>query len=132
MLKAQMPVYLCSLAFIIATPTVANPGQPSLEPEKKVSRTVSKTRSTTSKKNKLVLSLPNKQGMKFVHVYIRNNDECLLTVKKRSEIPFSIIDSVFNRYGLPLELKYLAVIESELKASAVSRVGAQGPGQIMP
>ena len=43
-----------------------------------------------------------------------------------------IIDSVLNHYGLPLELKYLAVIESELKPSAVSRVGAKGPWQLMP
>lgn len=78
------------------------------------------------------MSLPDKQGMKFVNHYIRNNDECLLVVKKRSEGPFSIIDSVLNHYGLPLELKYLAVIESELKPSALSRVGARGPWQLMP
>jgi membrane-bound lytic murein transglycosylase D len=77
------------------------------------------------------LSLPDKKGMKFVPVYIKNNDECLLTVKRRSEGPFMIIDSVLNHYGLPLELKYLAVIESELKPSAVSRVGAKGPWQLM-
>jgi membrane-bound lytic murein transglycosylase D len=70
--------------------------------------------------------------MKFVHAYIRNNDDCLLTVKHRSEGPFAIIDSVLNHYGLPLELKYLAVIESELKSTARSRVGAKGPWQLMP
>lgn len=78
------------------------------------------------------MPLPDKQGMKFVSHYIKNNDECLLVVKKRSEIPFTIIDSVLNHYGLPLELKYLAVIESELKPSALSRVGARGPWQLMP
>jgi membrane-bound lytic murein transglycosylase D len=78
------------------------------------------------------MPLPDQQGMRFVKHYIKNNDECLLIVKQRSEVPFSIIDSVFTRYGLPLELKYLAVIESELKTSAVSRVGAKGPWQLMP
>jgi len=78
------------------------------------------------------MPLPDQQGMKFVKHYIRDNDECLLIVKKRSELPFSIIDSVLTRYGLPLELKYLAVIESELKPSAVSPVGAKGPWQLMP
>ncbi|WP_431217704.1 lytic transglycosylase domain-containing protein [Puia sp. P3] len=29
-------------------------------------------------------------------------------------------------------MKYLAVIESELKPSALSRVGARGPGRLMP
>ena len=70
--------------------------------------------------------------MKFVKHYIKNNDEDLLVVKKRSEGPFIIIDSVLGHYGLPLELKYLAVIESELKPTALSRVGAKGPWQLMP
>jgi membrane-bound lytic murein transglycosylase MltF len=47
-------------------------------------------------------------------------------------VPFSIIDSVLHKYHLPLELKYLAVIESELKPSALSHVGARGPWQLMP
>jgi membrane-bound lytic murein transglycosylase D len=42
------------------------------------------------------------------------------------------MDSIFSRYGLPIELKYLAVIESDLKTSALSRVGAAGPWQLMP
>jgi membrane-bound lytic murein transglycosylase D len=70
--------------------------------------------------------------MRFVKHYIKNNDEDLLVVKKRSEIPFTIIDSVLEQYGLPVELKYLAVIESELKPTALSRVGAKGPWQLMP
>ena len=70
--------------------------------------------------------------MKFVNHYIKHNDDDLLLIKKRSEGPFTIIDSVLNRYGLPLQLKYLAVIESELKPSALSRVGARGPWQLMP
>jgi membrane-bound lytic murein transglycosylase D len=37
-----------------------------------------------------------------------------------------------TQYGLPKELKYLAVIESNLKSSAVSKVGAVGPWQLMP
>jgi len=74
----------------------------------------------------------NTKGMAFVRKYIKNSGECLNLVKKRSLIPFYIIDSVFNHYGLPVELKYLAVIESELKSSALSPVGARGPWQFMP
>jgi membrane-bound lytic murein transglycosylase D len=90
------------------------------------------SRSTLSKKGKFSISQPDKQGMKFVNHYIKYNDEDLLVVKKRSEGPFTIIDSVLDHYGLPLELKYLAVIESELKPTALSRVGAKGPWQLMP
>jgi membrane-bound lytic murein transglycosylase D len=69
--------------------------------------------------------------MKFVDAYIRDNDEDLAQVKQRSKRPFTIIDSVLVQYGLPTELKYLAVIESELKTNATSRVGAKGPWQLM-
>jgi membrane-bound lytic murein transglycosylase D len=88
-------------------------------------------RSAQFASNKPQITL-NTKGMLFVRKYIKNSGECLVSVKKRSLIPFYIIDSVFNRYGLPVELKYLAVIESELKPSALSQVGARGPWQIMP
>jgi membrane-bound lytic murein transglycosylase D len=74
----------------------------------------------------------NKKEALFLKKYIRNSRECLVRVKKRSVVPFSIIDSVLHKYHLPVELKYLAVIESELKPSALSHVGARGPWQLMP
>ncbi len=74
----------------------------------------------------------NKRALQFAKNYIRNSAEDLVSIKKRSKVPFNIMDSVFNQYGLPVELKYLAVIESELKPSALSRVGARGPWQLMP
>jgi membrane-bound lytic murein transglycosylase D len=43
-----------------------------------------------------------------------------------------MIDGILVRYGLPKELKYLAVIESQLKPGAVSWAGAVGPWQLMP
>lgn len=134
MFKSQVPLCLCSLAFFIAIPPTANPGPPPAKTDKNPPYVASVTKKTSisNKKNKIVLPLSSKQDMKFVHAYIRNNDECLTVVRKRSEVPFAIIDSVLNRYNLPLELKYLAVIESELKSSALSRVGAKGPWQLMP
>jgi peptidoglycan lytic transglycosylase D len=74
----------------------------------------------------------NKKGALFVKKYIKNSKECLVRIRKRSMVPFLIIDSVLKKYHLPLELKYLAVIESELKPSALSHVGARGPWQLMP
>ncbi|MEP6749942.1 MAG: lytic transglycosylase domain-containing protein [Bacteroidota bacterium] len=74
----------------------------------------------------------NKNAVKFVRSYIKKNNEELVKIKERSKSPFKAMDVVFKKYGLPVELKYLAVIESELKATAVSRVGAAGPWQLMP
>ena len=42
-----------------------------------------------------------------------------------------IFEETFRKYGLPLELKYLAIIESALNPVAVSRVGATGMWQFM-
>ncbi len=68
----------------------------------------------------------------YVKNYIRNNRQNLSSIKKRSGITFTIIDSVFKYYKLPSQLRYLAVVESELKTKAVSRVGAVGLWQLMP
>jgi soluble lytic murein transglycosylase-like protein len=74
----------------------------------------------------------NKNAVKFVRNYIKKNNEELVKIKQRSKSPFKTMDLVFRKYGLPVQLKYLAVIESELKPTAVSRVGAAGPWQLMP
>jgi membrane-bound lytic murein transglycosylase D len=74
----------------------------------------------------------NRHVKKFVKNYIHENRITLHKIEQRSSSPFVIIDSIFNGYGLPVQLKYLAVVESELKTRAVSRVGAVGPWQLMP
>jgi len=74
----------------------------------------------------------NQKTRQFIRTYIRANREELDEVKEKSRSPFAITDSVFNAYELPVQLKYLAVIESDLKTKAVSRVGAAGPWQLMP
>jgi membrane-bound lytic murein transglycosylase D len=83
-----------------------------------------------------VLNVPaismNKHAAVYVNNYIKNNSEMLQEIKDRSESYFRIADAVFSKYGLPQELKYLAVVESELKTKALSRVGARGAWQLMP
>lgn len=74
----------------------------------------------------------NKKTRQFIKTYIIANKEELDLVKQKSSSPFAITDSVFNEYDLPIQLKYLAVVESDLKTKAVSRVGAVGPWQLMP
>lgn len=74
----------------------------------------------------------NKQAEKFMKGFMAREEEALIQVKARSKSYFRLIDTIFAKYGLPLELKYLAVVESDLKSTAVSRVGAKGMWQLMP
>lgn len=74
----------------------------------------------------------NPEARRFVTNYIKENREILHVVKCRSRVTFNMIDTVFEHYGLPAEIKYLAVVESELKKNAVSAVGAKGMWQLMP
>ena len=73
----------------------------------------------------------NAAATKYAKQFIKKNGEALELAEKRSERYFKIIEPVFQKYDLPLELKYLAVVESQLKASAVSHAGAKGPWQLM-
>lgn len=73
---------------------------------------------------------PNAEA--YMQDYLRNHSKYLLGMKTWGAQYFSLIDNIFSQYGLPKELKYLAVIESNLSASATSWVGAGGPWQFMP
>jgi membrane-bound lytic murein transglycosylase D len=74
----------------------------------------------------------NATAKKYSRQFIKKNEEALQAAEKRSERYFKIIEPIFEKYGLPIELKYLAVVESQLKPSALSHAGARGPWQLMP
>jgi membrane-bound lytic murein transglycosylase D len=75
--------------------------------------------------------LLNASAIKYAKQFIKKNEEALELAFKRSERYFKIIEPIFQKYDLPVELKYLAVVESQLKPSAVSHAGAKGPWQLM-
>lgn len=73
---------------------------------------------------------PNAQG--FVQDYLRVHGKGLMRMKTWGLPYFNLIDNILTQYGLPKELKYIAVIESNLSTAATSGVGAGGPWQFMP
>jgi membrane-bound lytic murein transglycosylase D len=73
----------------------------------------------------------NPKAVSFVQDYVENEGDRLTRMKDWAKPFFDRIDEIFSRKNLPVELKYLAVIESDLKSSATSRVGAAGPWQFM-
>jgi membrane-bound lytic murein transglycosylase D len=48
-----------------------------------------------------------------------------------SQYYFPIYEKAFREAGIPEEIKYLSIVESQLNPNAVSRVGATGPWQFM-
>ena len=74
----------------------------------------------------------NPKAISYVQDYMESDGGRLNKMKGWGKPFFDKINNVFARFNLPVELKYLAVIESDLKSSATSRVGAAGPWQFMP
>ena len=74
----------------------------------------------------------NPKALSFVEDYMKENWDDLQSMRSWGRPYFNLIENILTQYGLPKELKYLAVIESNLKTSAVSNVGAVGPWQLMP
>jgi membrane-bound lytic murein transglycosylase D len=72
-----------------------------------------------------------KEAMQFANGYLARKSELLDRIKERNPNYFRIMDSVLKKYNLPVELKHLAIIESELNTKARSHVGAVGPWQFM-
>ncbi|MFL5739439.1 MAG: lytic transglycosylase domain-containing protein [Flavisolibacter sp.] len=73
----------------------------------------------------------NPKAVSFVQDYIESDGNRLNRMKEWGRPFFDKIKSIFEARSLPAELKYLAVIESDLKTSATSVVGAAGPWQFM-
>ncbi len=67
----------------------------------------------------------------YMQDYLHDHRKYLLQMKKTAVPYFNLIDGILTQYGLPRELKYLAVIESDLKSDALSVAGARGPWQFM-
>ncbi len=70
-------------------------------------------------------------AVSYVKDYQDDNELRLQKMKSTAVAQFRMIDNILSNYKLPKELKYLAVVESDLYSNAVSRVGAVGPWQLM-
>lgn len=70
--------------------------------------------------------------MDFVRTYVKKEGQYLQRIKDRSRSWFKVIETVFAQYKLPVQLKYLAIVESGLQTKAQSPAGARGLWQLMP
>lgn len=79
-----------------------------------------------------IINLPyNNIIRNHIHVYTVQKRQKFCAVLGVMDYYLPMIEDIFDSYGLPSELKYMAVIESALNPNAVSRMGATGLWQFM-
>ncbi len=73
----------------------------------------------------------NSQVRSYIELYTIRKRQQVQTMLGLSEYYFPIFEEVLDAKGLPMELKYLPIIESALNPRALSRAGASGLWQFM-
>lgn len=63
--------------------------------------------------------------------FLKNRKKSYERLMALSEYYFPVFEEAMAKYNVPLEIKYLAIVESALNPKAVSRVGATGLWQFM-
>lgn len=74
----------------------------------------------------------NDKAISFIQTYMDKQGPELRKMKTWAKPYFNLYDAILQGNGVPVELKYLSVIESHLSSNLVSWAGAVGPWQIMP
>ncbi|KAF2519029.1 LysM peptidoglycan-binding domain-containing protein [Flavobacterium salilacus subsp. salilacus] len=67
----------------------------------------------------------------IIKAYLKNRPRSFSRLMALSEYYFPLFEEYLSKYNVPMEIKYLAVIESALNPRAKSRVGATGLWQFM-
>ncbi|MCW3804041.1 lytic transglycosylase domain-containing protein [Plebeiibacterium marinum] len=73
----------------------------------------------------------NESVQAYIDVYTVKRREHLANIISRSKLYFPLFEEYLDKYNLPMELKYLAVIESALDPRAKSSSGAKGLWQFL-
>jgi membrane-bound lytic murein transglycosylase D len=74
----------------------------------------------------------NDKIFSFIQYFTVRNRDYTKMVLARKELFFPLFDASLAKHEMPLEIKYLAIIESGLDPQIKSRVGAMGLWQFMP
>jgi membrane-bound lytic murein transglycosylase D len=73
----------------------------------------------------------NKVVKKFIDLYAVKKHNLTAKMLGLAEIYFPMFEETLDKYDMPLEIKYLAIVESALNPAAGSRAGAKGLWQFM-
>ncbi|SFU17955.1 membrane-bound lytic murein transglycosylase D [Algoriphagus locisalis] len=74
----------------------------------------------------------NDRVFSFIQYFTVRNRDYTKMVLARKELFFPMFDEMMAKHEMPLEIKYLSIIESGLDPQIRSRVGAMGLWQFMP
>lgn len=78
------------------------------------------------------INLPFNESVKrIISFYLRKHPSQVSIMMGLSNYYFPLFEEILAKYNLPLELKYLTIIESALNPKAISRVKASGLWQFM-
>lgn len=66
-----------------------------------------------------------------IRLYLKRHKPTMERLMAVSEFYFPMFEASLDKYDIPLEMKYLAIVESALRPKAKSRVGATGLWQFM-
>ena len=73
----------------------------------------------------------NQTVLKFIKFYIKQRKSQVAKLLALSDYYFPIFEEYLDKYSMPLELKYIPIIESSLRVDAKSPAGAVGIWQFM-
>lgn len=73
----------------------------------------------------------NKTVRAYIDVYTIRKRKFVQAMLGLTDYYFPMFEEILTLYGLPLELKYLSIVESALNPNAVSKAGATGIWQFM-
>jgi membrane-bound lytic murein transglycosylase D len=73
----------------------------------------------------------NPQLESIIKTYLKRRKATFANLLEKSRYYFPLFEEQLSKYDIPLEVKYLAIVESALKPRARSRVGAAGLWQFM-
>ncbi|MEN9332355.1 MAG: hypothetical protein RLZZ94_1445 [Bacteroidota bacterium] len=117
--------------FTFVTGQAANKKLDSLKQERIGFATLFNITSTGNKEKPFQFQL-NTKAVSFIQSYMEKQGPALIKMKTWAKPYFNLYDEILIANGIPVQLKYLSVIESHLSSNLTSWAGAVGPWQLMP
>ena len=126
----KTPSLFIILFFLCQTFFSQNLNTTSIAPENLNSDTIKNRIDRLNKKTPLDIFLSS-DVEKLIKKYLKNRTDFYAKNKDKINLYFPMFEEQLQNRKIPLELKYLPIIESRLDPEAVSRVGATGLWQLM-